>query len=66
MPAGGTGNHTEFPHLLEFIARGGRGGRVWDESGNEYIDFLPGSGSTPDQNRSMKPERLSSFATCSS
>ena len=44
MPAGGTGNHTEFPHLLEFIARGGRGGRVWDESGNEYIDFLLGSG----------------------
>ena len=44
MPAGGTGNHTPFPHLTEFIVRGGRGGRVWDESGNEYIDFLLGSG----------------------
>ena len=44
MPAGGTGNHTPFPHLSEFIARAGRGSRVWDESGNEYIDFLLGSG----------------------
>ena len=44
MPAGGTGNNTPFPHLSEFIARGGRGARVWDESGNEYIDFLLGSG----------------------
>ena len=44
MPAGGTGNNTPFAHLTEFIVRGGRGGRVWDESGNEYIDFLLGSG----------------------
>ena len=44
MPAGGSGNHTASAHLTEFIARGGRGGRVWDESGNEYIDFLLGSG----------------------
>ena len=44
MPAGGTGNNTPFPHLSEFIIRGGRGSRVWDESGNEYIDFLLGSG----------------------
>src|SRR5437763_9179900 len=26
------------------VIRGGRGGRVWDESGNEYVDFLLGSG----------------------
>ena len=44
MPGGGTGNHTPFPHLSEFIIRGGRAGHVWDESGNEYIDFLLGSG----------------------
>lgn len=44
MPAGGTGNNTPFRHLSEFIVRGGRGSRVWDESGNEYIDFLLGSG----------------------
>ena len=44
MPAGGTGNHLASAHLAEVIIRGGRGARVWDESGNEYIDFLLGSG----------------------
>jgi glutamate-1-semialdehyde 2,1-aminomutase len=40
MPAGGTGN---APHA-DMLIREGRGGRVWDVSGNEYIDFLLGSG----------------------
>ena len=39
MPAGGFGNFD--PGI---VIREGRGGRVWDESGNEYIDFLLGSG----------------------
>ena len=39
LPAGGFGN---FPGDI-VIARG-KGGRVWDESGNEYVDFLLGSG----------------------
>ena len=39
MPAGGLGNTG-----AEIIVREGRGGRVWDESGNEYIDYLIGSG----------------------
>ena len=44
MPAAGTGNHLAANHLAEVIIRGGRGTRVWDVSGNEYIDFLLGSG----------------------
>ena len=39
MPAGGLGN---FPS--EILIREGRGGRVWDENGREYVDFLLGSG----------------------
>jgi glutamate-1-semialdehyde 2,1-aminomutase len=39
LPAGGFGN---FPSDV-VIARG-KGGRVWDESGNDYVDFLLGSG----------------------
>ena len=39
LPAGGFGNFD----TSVVIARG-RGGRVWDESGNEYVDFLLGSG----------------------
>ena len=39
LPAGGFGNVT-----FDLVIREGRGGRVWDESGNEYIDFLLGSG----------------------
>ena len=41
--AAGTGNHLAANHLAEVIIRGGRGTRVWDVSGNEYIDFLLGS-----------------------
>lgn len=39
LPAGGFGNFD----TSVVIARG-KGGRVWDESGNEYVDFLLGSG----------------------
>ena len=39
LPGGTFGN---FPS--EVVIREGRGGRVWDEAGNEYVDFLLGSG----------------------
>jgi glutamate-1-semialdehyde 2,1-aminomutase len=39
LPAGTFGN---FPG--EVIIREGKGGRVWDENGKEYVDFLLGSG----------------------
>jgi glutamate-1-semialdehyde 2,1-aminomutase len=39
LPGGEFGNG-----VPDIIVRQGRGGRVWDESGNEYIDFLLGSG----------------------
>src|SRR5215831_12786099 len=39
LPGGTFGN---FPS--DVVIREGRGGRVWDESGREYVDFLLGSG----------------------
>ncbi|MGH7057122.1 MAG: aspartate aminotransferase family protein [Acetobacteraceae bacterium] len=39
LPAGNFGNTAH-----EVIIAKGRGGRVWDVSGNEYVDFLLGSG----------------------
>ena len=39
LPGGSFGN---FPG--DVVIREGRGGRVWDESGKEYVDFLLGSG----------------------
>ncbi|MCO6414993.1 aminotransferase class III-fold pyridoxal phosphate-dependent enzyme [Siccirubricoccus sp. KC 17139] len=39
LPAGGFGNFAP-----EVIIREGKGGRVWDVSGKEYIDYLLGSG----------------------
>ena len=39
LPGGSFGN---FPG--DVVIREGRGGRVWDESGREYVDFLLGSG----------------------
>ena len=39
LPAGTFGNFS-----ADVVIREGRGGRVWDESGNEYVDFLLGSG----------------------
>ena len=39
LPAGGFGNFDP-----SFVIREGRGARVWDEDGKEYVDFLIGSG----------------------
>jgi len=39
LPGGSFGN---MP--AEVILRDGKGGRIWDESGREYVDFLLGSG----------------------
>ena len=39
LPGGSFGN---MP--AEVILRDGKGGRIWDENGNEYVDFLLGSG----------------------
>jgi glutamate-1-semialdehyde 2,1-aminomutase len=39
LPAGSFGNMGG-----DIVVREGRGGRVWDVSGNEYVDFLLGSG----------------------
>ena len=39
LPAGSFGN---LPG--DVVIREGKGGRVWDESGREYVDFLLGSG----------------------
>ena len=43
FPAGSSGN-TNFPDALKFLAREGRGSHIWDVSGNEYVDWLMGSG----------------------
>lgn len=39
LPAGGFGNIAS-----DAVLREGKAGRVWDVSGNEYVDFLLGSG----------------------
>jgi glutamate-1-semialdehyde 2,1-aminomutase len=39
LPGGSFGNFS-----ADIVIREGRGGRVWDESGREYVDFLLGSG----------------------
>ena len=39
LPGGSFGNFAS-----DVVIRAGRGGRVWDESGREYVDFLLGSG----------------------
>lgn len=39
LPAGGLGNFDPGIFIRE-----GRGSRVWDEDGNEYVDYLIGSG----------------------
>ena len=39
LPGGGFGNVT-----TDVVIREGSGGHVWDVSGNEYVDFLLGSG----------------------
>ncbi|MSO90963.1 MAG: aminotransferase class III-fold pyridoxal phosphate-dependent enzyme [Acetobacteraceae bacterium] len=39
LPGGGFGNIS-----FDMVIREGKGGRVWDVAGNEYVDFLLGSG----------------------
>ena len=39
LPGGTFGNFA-----ADFIARNGRAGRIWDADGNEFVDFLIGSG----------------------
>ena len=43
LPGGVLGS-SRFPDELAFVVRRGRGSRVWDVSGREYIDYLLGSG----------------------
>jgi glutamate-1-semialdehyde 2,1-aminomutase len=43
LPGGVLGG-TRHPDDLAFIARGGRGSKIYDVSGREYIDYLLGSG----------------------
>ena len=40
MPGGSNGNTV----TMDRVIRGGRGPRVWDLSGNEYVDYALGSG----------------------
>ena len=41
---GGTGGNLSFSKELDFLASHGKGSRIFDVSGNEYIDWLMGSG----------------------
>jgi glutamate-1-semialdehyde 2,1-aminomutase len=41
---GGTLGNVRLPDDYAFIVREGRGSHIWDISGNEYIDYLLGSG----------------------
>ena len=41
---GGTGGNLSFPKELDFLVSHGKGSRVWDVDGNEYIDFVSGHG----------------------
>src|SRR5499427_2742967 len=43
LPGGVLGS-SRFPDNLAFIVKGGRGSKIWDVSGREYIDYLLGSG----------------------
>ena len=43
LPGGNTGN-LHFNPEQDFLISGGKGSRVWDVSGNEYVDWLMGSG----------------------
>jgi glutamate-1-semialdehyde 2,1-aminomutase len=40
LPGGSNGNTV----TMDMVIRGGRGPRIWDLSGNEYIDYALGSG----------------------
>ena len=41
---GGTGGNLSFPAELDFLVSHGKGSRIFDVSGNEYVDWLMGSG----------------------
>jgi len=41
---GGNGGNLSLPKELEFLAHHGKGSHVYDVSGNEYVDWLMGSG----------------------
>ena len=41
---GGTGGNLSLPKELDFLVSHGKGSRVFDVSGNEYVDWLMGSG----------------------
>ncbi|MDQ3828720.1 MAG: aspartate aminotransferase family protein [Candidatus Tectomicrobia bacterium] len=41
---GGTLGNTRFSDDVAFVVKAGKGSKVYDMSGNEYIDFLLGSG----------------------
>ena len=43
LPGGNTGN-LHFNPEQDFLVSSGKGSRVWDVSGNEYVDWLMGSG----------------------
>ncbi len=43
LPGGNTGN-LHFNPEQDFLIAGGKGSKVWDVSGNEYVDWLMGSG----------------------
>ncbi len=43
LPGGNTGN-LHFNPEQNFLVAGGKGSRVWDVSGNQYVDWLMGSG----------------------
>ena len=43
LPGGNLGNLTVRDDL-SFLVREGKGSRIWDVSGNEYVDWLMGSG----------------------
>lgn len=43
LPGGNTGN-LHFNPEQDFLVAGGKGSKVWDVSGNEYVDWLMGSG----------------------
>ena len=43
LPGGNSGNMA-FRDDLSFLVREGKGSRIWDVSGNEYVDWLMGSG----------------------
>lgn len=41
---GGNGGNLTLPQELEFLASHGKGSHIYDVSGNEYVDWLMGSG----------------------